>query len=72
MDKLTMCDSPRLWESIHTICHPYKDVSVVNIVLEILFISELLWDHGYLYHDALFSIHVNIQVKIFDVHAHVL
>ena len=43
----------------------------MHLVLEIVFIYELLWDHGYMYHYIICSIHVVIEVEIFDVHAHV-
>ena len=60
LDKVIMCDSSCLWESIHPLGYLCKDVYVVHLVLEIVFIYELLWDHGYLYHYILFSIHAII------------
>ena len=40
-------------------------------VLEIVCNYEFLWDHEYLDHYILCSIHAIIEVEIFDVHAHV-
>ena len=66
-----MCYSFCLWESIHPLGYTYEDVSIVHLVFEILFIYELKWVHGYLYHYIFCSINTIIQVNTFDVHTHV-
>ena len=71
LDKGIMCYSSCLWDSTHPLSYKYKDVSIVYLVIEIVFIYELKWGHGYLYHYIFCSIHTVIKVKKIDVHTHV-
>ena len=61
-----------LWYSIHALGYSRKDVSVMHLVLDIVCNHKFQWDHVYMDHCILFSIHANIEVEVFDVHAHVL
>ena len=72
LDKGIMCDFYCLWDSINSLGCSLKDVSVVHLVLEIVYNYEFLWYHVHLDHYILHFIHAIFEVKIFDVHAHVL
>ena len=60
LDKGIMRNSSCLWDSIHPFGYLCKDVYVVHLVLEVVFVYELLRDHGYMDHYVLFYIHAII------------
>ena len=66
-----MCNLYCLWESMHPLSYPCEYVTIVHLVIEVVFVYELLLYHVYMYYYIYCSIHLIFQVKIFYVNAHV-
>ena len=65
-----LCNHSGLWKSIHSTANFHVDFTIVDLVHEVVFIDDFLWDHLDGQEHVLVSFHGCTQVEILDVNAH--